>query len=203
MSDIWELINGGEQPLWTMESHYAWSDLLNRFVGLGSYTAAVFVFGYLMARARWAARFETQRTSSSQESDAVNAALACDRILAEIRQEIETHSDSPRRLDKQLDTSDRYLICDHAKVARTENSEFQQFLDDRCSQLELHSEQRGGTLKSLFKSIVGESAIWIGSWRNFKTAINSSLRSRPCVSAFEICRITTNACRPSLTRLAR
>ena len=155
MSDLWELINGAGQPLLAVESHDVWPDLLNRFVGLGCYTAAVFVFGYLTARARWAARLESQRASSSQESDATNAALACDRILAEIRQEIDTHSDSTRRLDEQLDSSDRDLICDQAKVARTENSEFQQFLDDRCSQLELHSEQRGGTLKTFIKSIAG------------------------------------------------
>jgi diguanylate cyclase len=155
VSDLWELINGAGQPLLAVESHYAWSDLLNRFVGLGFYTAAVFVFGYLTARTRWAARLESQRASSNQESDATNAAQACDKILAEIRQEIDTHSDSTRRLDEQLDTSDRDLICDQARVARTENSEFQQFLDDRCSQLELHSEQRGGTLKTFIKSIAG------------------------------------------------
>lgn len=155
MPDLWELINGAGQPLLAVERYFAWSDLLNRFVGLGAYTAAVFVFGYLTARARWAARLESQRASSSQESDATNAALACDRILAEIRQEIDTHSDSTRRLDEQLDSSDHDLICGHAKVARTENSEFQQFLDDRCSQLELHSEQRGGTLKKFIKSIAG------------------------------------------------
>ena len=142
-------------PLLAWESHFAWPDLLTRFGGLGCYTAAVFVLGYLTARARWAARLESQRTSSSQNSDAADAALACDRILAEIRQEIDTHSDSTRRLDEQLDTSDPDLICDQAKVTRTENSEFQQFLDDRCSQLELHSEQRGGTLKTFIKSIAG------------------------------------------------
>ncbi|MFT5322480.1 MAG: hypothetical protein ACI8P0_000315, partial [Planctomycetaceae bacterium] len=152
MSDFWELINVAGQPV---ESYFAWPDLLNRFVGLGCYTGAVFVFGYLTARARWAARFESKRASSSLESDTTNAALACDRILAEIRQEIDTHSDSTRQLDEQLDSSDRDLICDQAKVARTENSEFQQFLDDRCSQLELHSEQRGGTLKTFIKSIAG------------------------------------------------
>lgn len=155
MSDLWELFNSTGQPQSAVESHFAWPDLLTRFVGLGFYTAAIFVFGYLTARARWAAKLESQRDSPSQESDTTNAALACDRILAEIRQEIETHADSTRRLDEQLDTSDRDLICDKAKVARTENSEFQRFLDDRCSQLELHSEQRGGTLKTFIKSIAG------------------------------------------------
>lgn len=155
MFDFWELINRAGEPVLAMESDRAWVGLLSRFAGLGSYTAAVFFLGYMTARSRFGLRMESHAVSSSREIEAAKAALACDRILAEIRQEIDSHSDSTRRLDEQLDSSDRDVICVQAKVARTENSEFQQFLDDRCSQLELHSDQRGGKLKKFIKSVAG------------------------------------------------
>jgi len=155
VSDLWEFINRTGQPMFAVESNYGWHDLLHRFVGLGGYTAAVFIFGYMTARARWAARLNSQTPSTSHNTDAANAALACDKILAEIRQEIDTHSDSTRRLNEQLGSSDRDQICDQAKATRNENTEFQQFLDDRCSQLEVHSKTRGGTLKTFIKSVAG------------------------------------------------
>lgn len=155
VSDLWEFINRASESVLPMESDRAWSGLLSRFVGLGSFTAAVFSLGYMTARARFGPRAESHADSSSGEIESAKAALACDRILVEIRQEIDLHSDSTRRLDKKLDSSDRDLICDQAKVTRTENVEFQQFLDDRCTQLKLHSKNRGGKLKKFLKTVAG------------------------------------------------
>lgn len=155
MFDVWEFINRAGEPVLAMESDRAWAGLLSRFVGLGSFTAAVFFLGYMTARARFGSQTKSDAASSSREIEAAKAALACDRILAEIRQEIDSHSDSTRLLDEQLDSTDRDVICDQAKATRTENSEFQQFLDDRCSQLKLHSKNRGGTLKKLMTTVAG------------------------------------------------
>jgi hypothetical protein len=155
VSDLWEFINGVGLPVMAMQSDHAWPATLHRFVGLGGYTAAVFVLGYLTARARWAALLETANASSSPAIGAVNAARKCDNILAEIRQGLDTHSNSTRRLNEQLDSSDRNQICDQAKETRDENSRFQEFLDDRCSQLEQHSERRDGTLSTFIKSMAG------------------------------------------------
>ena len=158
VSDFWEFINRASESVLPMESDRAWAGLLSRFVGLGSFTAAVFSLGYMTARARFGPRTESHADSSSGEVESAKAALACDRILVEIRQEIDSHSDSTRRLDEQLDSSDRDLICDQAKATRTENVEFQQFLDDRCTQLKLlklHSKNRGGKLKKFLKTVAG------------------------------------------------
>lgn len=155
MSEFWEFIYGAGHPVIAVESGSAWQGLINRFIGLGGYTTAVFVLGYMTARARGAARLKSQTALTTQETDPAKAAQACDRILAEIRQGIDTHSDSTRQLNEQLDSSDRDRICDQAKATRDENTEFQQFLDDRCSQLKLHSENGGGTLKKFMKSVAG------------------------------------------------
>jgi len=153
--DFWDFINSAGQPVLAMESYFGWHDLVTRFVGLGSYTFAVFAIGYMTARARWAGRLNADGALSIRNEQAANAALACDKILAEIRQEIDTHSDATLRLNEQLDSSDRDRICDQAKTTRNENVEFQQFLDDRCSQLKLHSKSSGGTLKKFMKSVAG------------------------------------------------
>jgi diguanylate cyclase (GGDEF)-like protein len=153
--DFWDVINSAGQPVLAMESNFGWHDLVTRFVGLGSYTFAVFVIGYMTARARWAGRLDADGALSIRNEQAANAALACDKILAEIRQEIDTHSDATLRLNEQLDSADRDRICDQAKTTRNENVEFQQFLDDRCSQLKLHSKSSGGTLKTFMKSVAG------------------------------------------------
>ncbi len=155
MPDFWDFINSAGQPVLAMESYFGWHDLVTRFVGLGSYTFAVFAIGYMTARARWAGRLNADGALSIRNEQAANAALACDKILAEIRQEIDTHSDATLRLNEQLDSSDRDRICDQAKTTRNENVEFQQFLDDRCSQLKLHSKSSGGTLKKFMKSVAG------------------------------------------------
>lgn len=152
MSDLWEFINGAGQSVLAVQSAGVWQGLLNRFIGLGGYTVAVFILGYLTARARWSALLESANASSLGADD---AALACDNLLAEIRQELDSHSASTRRLNEQLDSPDRDQICDQAKVTRTENTEFQQFLDERCEQLEQHSERRGGTLKKFIQNIAG------------------------------------------------
>lgn len=155
MPDFWDFINIAGQPMLAMESNFGWHDLVTRFVGLGSYTFAVFVIGYMTARARWAGRLDADGALSIRNEQAANAALACDEILAEIRREIDTHSDATLRLNEQLDSSDRDRICDQAKTTRNENIEFQQFLDDRCSQLKIHSKSSGGTLKKFMKSVAG------------------------------------------------
>jgi diguanylate cyclase len=151
--DFREIFNGATQPV--LLADYLWRDALHSFAGLAVYTAAVFVLGYLTARARWAALRDTNKASSNRETDAANAARECDNLLAEIRQELDSHSDSARRLNEKLDSSDRDLICDQALETRAENSEFQQFLDDRCSKLKLHSQHRGGALKKFIKSMAG------------------------------------------------
>ena len=155
MPDFWDFIKRAGQPVLVVESSFSLHDLVNRFVGLGSCLLAVFVIGYMTARARWAGRLDSAGALSIQNRQAANTALACDRILAEIRQEIDTHSDATLRLNVQIDSSDRDRICDQAKATRDENIEFQQFLDDRCSQLKLHLKTRGGTLKKFMESVAG------------------------------------------------
>lgn len=155
MIDLQELFIRTGQSMLAMESDRAWAGLLSQFIGLGSYTAAVFFLGYMTAKIRWQVWNNSQADSSSREVEAANAALACDKILAEIREEIDSHADSTRRLNEQLDSSDREQICDQARATRTENSVFQQFLDDRCSQLKRHSRHRRGTLKKFMKSVAG------------------------------------------------
>ena len=153
MSDLWEIFNDATQPL--LSADYLSRNALHSFAGLAIYTAAVFVLGYLTARARWAASSNTGGALSDRDADAASAARECDNLLAEIRQELDSHSDSARRLNEKLDSSDRDIICDQAMETRAENSEFQQFLDDRCSKLKLHSQRRGGALKKFIKSVAG------------------------------------------------
>ena len=149
MSDLWELISGATR------NDYVLRDLLYRFIGLGGYTAAVFVFGYLTARARWAALLEAANGSSDAVKDAADFPVECDHLLMEIRQELDAHSDTAHQLNEQLNSSDHELIRGHAKAAREENQQFQEFLSDRCSQLERHSGNRGGTLKKFLQLLAG------------------------------------------------
>jgi hypothetical protein len=88
VSEVWEFISSAGKPVLAVESTYSWHDLLYRFVGLGSYTAAVFVLGYMTARARLTASLDAQTGLTAQETDPAKAAQACDRILAEIRQKL-------------------------------------------------------------------------------------------------------------------
>ncbi len=155
VSDFWEFIIRASESVLPIESNRAWGAVLSRFVGLGSFTAAVFFLGYMTARARFGSRTESHADSASEEIESAKAALACDRILVEIRQEIDSHSDSTRRLEEQLDSTDRDFICDQVKATRAENVEFQQFLDDRCTRLKRHSKIRGGTLKKFLKRVAG------------------------------------------------
>ncbi len=155
MADLWEIISvaglsavgvvGGDFPIPT----------LHRFVGLGVYSAAVFIIGYLTARARWAALLDAANSSPSITGSEVNLPVAYDDLLAEIGQQLDTHSESARRLDEQLDSTDHDLICDHARSARQENLDFQEFLRDRCVQLEHHPESRGVVLKRFIQNLAG------------------------------------------------
>lgn len=153
MSDFWEIFNDATQLL--MSTDHLSRNALHSFTGLAVYTAAVFVLGYLTARARWAASRHTGVASSDRDTDAASAARECDNLLAEIRQELDSHSNSAQRLNEKLDSSDRDVICDQAMETRAENTEFQQFLDDRCSKLQMHSQRRGGALKKFIKSMAG------------------------------------------------
>lgn len=153
MSDFWEIFNDAMQTL--MSADRLSRNALHSFAGLAIYTAAVFVLGYLAARARWAASRDTGGALSDRGVDATSTARECDDLLAEIRQELDSHSDSARRLNEKLDSSDRDVICEQAMETRAENSEFQRFLDDRCSKLKVYSQRRGGALKKFIKSLAG------------------------------------------------
>ena len=82
------------------------------------------MIGYMTRRGRWAGRLDSDGALSIRNEQAANTALACDRILAEIRQRIDTNSDATLRLNEQIDSSDRDRICDQAKAPRDENIEF-------------------------------------------------------------------------------
>jgi len=155
VSDFWDFIHHAGLPMVAVQNDHVWLALFHSAVGLGAYTAAVFVLGYLTARARWKVVLETGKTSSTQTANKERLTLECSNLLAEIRQELDTHSDSARRLNEQLDSPDRDLICDQAKVTRTENSHFQEFLDDRCLRLKQHSKCRGSALKKFMKTLAG------------------------------------------------
>ena len=124
MPDFWDFIKSAGRPVLAVESSFSLHDLVNRFVGLGSCLLAVFVIGYMTRRGRWAGRLDSDGALSIRNEQAANTALACDRILAEIRQRIDTNSDATLRLNEQIDSSDRDRICDQAKAPRDENIEF-------------------------------------------------------------------------------
>lgn len=155
MPDLWGLIKDAGHSALPIEAGFTWQGLVHRFIGLGCYTAAVFVLGYLTARARWSAKLKSSHTSSAHDLDNAKSAEECDSLLEESSQELDSHSASTRRLNDELDSSDRDQICHRAKTTRTKNSEFQRFLDDRFVKLKLHSKRRSGALKKFIKSIAG------------------------------------------------
>ncbi|NQV27496.1 MAG: diguanylate cyclase [Rhodopirellula sp.] len=121
-------------------------------IGGAGYTTAVFALGRLSSNIGWSTLFDSDSTKASAVDDST---VSCDSLLSEIRQELNSHSASTRRLNEQLDTHDHDLICNQAKATRTDNSQFQKFLDDRCSELERHPESSGGEVKKLLGNLAG------------------------------------------------
>lgn len=131
MAELWELIGGA------------------------GYTTAVFALGRLSSNVSWSTVFDSGSKQLSNESLAAASVGNCDRLLTEIRQELDSHSASTRRLNEQLDSEDHDQIRNQAKATRTDNSQFQKFLDDRCSELEEHHGRRGDALKTLLHNLAG------------------------------------------------
>lgn len=131
MVDLWELIGGA------------------------AYTSAVFALGRLSTNTDWSGLFDLSGNRSSESSDESLSSSQCAGLLTEIRQELDSHSASTRRLNEQLDSADHESICDQAKATRNDNSHFQKFLDDRWSQLEQHSGDQGDDLSQLLRNLAG------------------------------------------------
>lgn len=131
MADIWALLGG---------------------VG---YTAAVFAIGRLSSSVNWSTLFESDSKGSRTTTASSGLAINCDGLLSEIRQELSSHSASTQRLTDKLNSADHDVISDQARVTRTDNSKFQRFLDDRCSELEKLSGKRGGAVKDLLGNLAG------------------------------------------------
>ena len=152
MSDFWELMGGAAQPAVLAAGDFFWTPQFQRIVGWAGYTAAVFALGRLSSGINWSTLFNAD---SKQFSDIADSSASCAVLLTEIRQELDTHSASTRRLNEQLDSADHEQICDQAKVTRSDNSHFQKFLDDRCTELEQHPASRGDALKNLLRNLAG------------------------------------------------
>jgi diguanylate cyclase len=153
--EFWDLIGGAAPTAMLAVGDFFWAPQFQRLVGWAGYTSAVFVLGRLSATVNWSTFFDS---ISNQTSDAVAAKFSpgsCDGLLTEIRQELDTHSAATRRLNEQLDSADHELISDQAKATRSDNSQFQKFLDDRCSELEQHPESRGDALSKLLRNLAG------------------------------------------------
>ena len=124
-------------------------------VGGAGYTAAVFAIGRLSASFDWSSLFESD-SKGSRTADATKASVInCDGLLSEIRQELNSHSASTQRLTDKLNSADHEVISDQARATRTDNSHFQKFLDDRCSELEKLSDNRGGAVTKLLGNLDG------------------------------------------------
>ena len=130
------------------------ADLWTMAGGVG-YTAAVFAFGRLSSSFEWSTLFESGSKNSVPQTSKKDSRGAAAGLLSEIKQELDTHSASTQRLNEQLDSADHELICDQAKATRTDNSEFQKFLDDRCSQLEKLQDSRGGVIGTVLGKLAG------------------------------------------------
>ena len=104
------------------------ADLWTMAGGVG-YTAAVFAIGRLSASFDWSTLFDADSKKAAPQKPKKDSRGAAAGLLSEIKQELDTHSASTRRLNEQLDSADHDLICDQAKATRTDNTEFQKFLD--------------------------------------------------------------------------
>lgn len=124
-------------------------------VGGAGYTAAVFAIGRLSSSFNWSTLFDTGSKKAVPQKSKKASRRAAAGLLSEIRQELNSHSASTRRLNEQLDSNDHDLICDQAKTTRTDNSEFRRFLDDRCSKLEELQDSRGGMIRKVLGNLAG------------------------------------------------
>ncbi len=126
-----------------------------QLIGGAGYTTAVFALGRLSSSVSWSTLFDSVAKKSSSQSSQPAAVGTSDGLLTEIKRELHTHSASTRRLNEKLDSADHDLICSQAAETRTDNSEFQKFLDDRCSALEQHPDSRGNAVKKLLGKLAG------------------------------------------------
>jgi hypothetical protein len=139
------------KSIWARETV---ADILTLAGGAG-YTAAVFAIGRLSSSFDWSTLFDTDSKKAVLQKSKKDSRGAAAGLLSEIKQELDTHSASTRRLNEQLDSADHDLICDQAKATRTDNSEFQKFLADRCSQLEKLQDSRGGAIGQVLGKLAG------------------------------------------------
>lgn len=125
-------------------------------VSWAGYTAFVFVVGRLSTRLKLSSLIDAVRIPGRLQSSRLTSDPAeCDRLLAEIDDELASHSRSTRRLNEQLKSDDVEHIRESASDARAENTQFQQFLRDRCSQLEQHSALDDRRLPDFIASLDG------------------------------------------------
>jgi len=126
-----------------------------QLIGGAGYTTAIFALGRLSSSVSWSTLFDSAEKKTSSQSSKPMAPGTSDGLLTEIKQALNTHSASTRRLNDKLDSGDHDLISDQAKATRTGNSEFQKFLDDQCSALEQHPDGRGNAVKKLLGKLAG------------------------------------------------
>ena len=130
------------------------ADLWTMIGGVG-YTAAVFAIGRLSSSFDWSSLSDAGSKNTVPQKSKNDSRGAAAGLLSEIRQELNSHSASTRRLNEQLNSNDHELICDQARATRTDNSEFRRFLDDRCSQLEELHDSRGGMIGKVLGNLAG------------------------------------------------
>lgn len=155
MSDLLETINIAGQAILAEEGANLWTSELRQIIGLAGYTASVFALGQLTARINWSAQVKRFSNPATRPQIASDSVVACDDLLTEIKIQLDSHSDSTRRLNEHLESSDHDVIRDQAKATREENSQFKTFLDDRCIQLESHAENLRGALKRVLQGLAG------------------------------------------------
>tara|TARA_R110002072_G_scaffold302710_2_gene487548 strand:- start:27837 stop:28973 length:1137 start_codon:yes stop_codon:yes gene_type:complete len=124
-------------------------------MGGAGYTAAVFALGRLSSGVSWSTLFESESKTLCTSALTDSSGLIREGLLSEIRQELSTHSASTQRLTEKLNSADHDVISDQARATRTDNSQFQKFLDDRCAELEKLSGNRGSAVKKLLGNLAG------------------------------------------------
>lgn len=155
MSDLFEFINVSGLPLLAEEGTSVFGSAVRQYIGLAGYTVSVFALGQLTARINWSEQVKKLSRQSSVTPSVNRINVACDDLLTEIKVQLDSHTNSARLLNEQLDSPDHDLIRTRAKATREENSEFQTFLDDRCNQLESHAESLRGALKKVMQGLAG------------------------------------------------
>lgn len=161
VADFWEFISGTGQTIVTFVPGDGSPDTLRRAVSWIAYTAFVFCAGRLSTRMSLGSLLRSlchpTDDRSSGTSSPADARRDCDNLLAEIGAGLAVHSRSAKRLNEQIESNDHDLIRDCARETRSENVEFQEFLRDRCSQLEEHSAIDDRRLPRFIKSLSGHS----------------------------------------------